>query len=164
MLIFEIEDKKEEYKITIEKFHIYIPKNLQYSKEDLWVKFQNDEILLGITDFFQLNLGDIMFVEFEKSNGDQIECGEEFGTIESIKSVLDLISPCSGTIIEINPILEKTPELLNQDPYGAAWVCKIHPTNLTEEMNNLLNATNYVQLIKNKYEMHKKREAQQRAD
>ena len=53
---------------------------------------------------------------------------------------------------------------LNQDPYGDAWVCKIHPTNLTEEMNNLLNATNYVQLIKNKYEMHKKREAQQRAD
>ncbi|MHA1358779.1 MAG: glycine cleavage system protein GcvH [Candidatus Helarchaeota archaeon] len=163
MLIFEIEEKKHEYKITIEKFHILIPKDLQYSKEDLWVKLQNDEVLLGITDFFQLNLGDIMFVEFEKSSGDPIERGGEFGSIESIKSVLDLIAPCSGTIIEINPVFEKKPELLNQDPYGAAWVCKIHPTNLTEEMNDLLNAATYVQLIKNKYEAHKQREAQQHA-
>ncbi|MHA1251141.1 MAG: glycine cleavage system protein GcvH [Candidatus Helarchaeota archaeon] len=164
MIIFEIEEKEHEYKITIEKFHIEIPKDLQYSKDDLWVNLENDEVLLGITDFFQLHLGDIMFVEFEKSNGDPIKKGDEFGSVESIKSVRDLIAPCSGTIIEINPVFKNTPELLNQDPYGDAWICKIHPTNPTEEMNDLLNAETYVQLIKNKYEEYKRRLDQQRAD
>ncbi|MHA1266972.1 MAG: glycine cleavage system protein GcvH [Candidatus Helarchaeota archaeon] len=161
--MFEVEEKEKEYRITIEKFHISIPLHLQYSKDDLWIKVHPEEIFLGITDFFQLILGDIMFVELKKSSGDSICKGEELGSIESIKSVLDIIAPCSGKILEINHTLEKQPELLNQDPYENAWVYKIQASNSIEDTKDLLNAAAYVKLIQKKYENHKQREAQQRA-
>ncbi len=161
MFIFNVEDKGTEFKITIEKFHIQIPKNLLYSTDDLWVKPQDSGVLLGITDFFQLVLGDIMFVEIRKSSG-AIKKGAEIGSIESLKTVLDLISPISGKILETNPAIVEKTEILNKDPYFNGWVCKIQPSNFKVEREALMTAEAYVQLVRKKSEEEKKRKAQQR--
>lgn len=100
------------------------PETLKYAKSDEWLLLEGDTATLGVSDYAQDQLNDIVFVELP-SVGDQITAGEAFGNVESVKAASDLISPISGTVTEVNSALEGTPELLNSDPYGKGWIVKI---------------------------------------
>src|SRR5574344_819237 len=101
-----------------------IPNNLKYSKDHEWVKVDGDIALVGITDFAQDQLGDIVFVDIQ-TEGETLNQGEVFGAIEAVKTVADALMPVSGEIIEVNPNLENAPESVNTDPYGEGWMIKI---------------------------------------
>jgi len=122
-----------------------IPENLKYTNEHEWIKVEGDEVIVGITDFAQSELGDIVYVELE-TVGDTLEKGEVFGTIEAVKTVSDLYMPISGEVLEKNEKLEDEPELINKDPYGDGWIIKIKISN-KEEIEGLLNADDYKNLI-----------------
>lgn len=100
------------------------PENLKYAKSDEWLLLEGETATLGVSDYAQDQLNDIVFVELP-SVGDQISAGDAFGNVESVKAASDLISPVSGTVTEVNSALEGTPELLNSDPYGKGWIVKI---------------------------------------
>ena len=100
------------------------PNNLKYSEDHEWVKVDGDTVTIGITEFAQSELGDIVFVELP-DEGDEIEKGEDFGSVESVKTVSELYAPVSGEVIEINEELEDSPELVNESPYEEAWMLKI---------------------------------------
>jgi len=101
-----------------------IPSDLLYTKDHEWVKIEGDIATVGVTDFAQGELGDIVYVEIE-TEGETIKAGEVFGTVEAVKTVSDLFMPVSGEIIEVNGELESNPEAVNSDPYGAGWMIKI---------------------------------------
>ena len=123
-----------------------IPAELKYSNSHEWIRLLDDgTALLGITDFAQSQLGDIVFVDVT-TEGETLEKGEVFGTIEVVKTVSDLFLPIGGEVLEINPELEEHPELVNKDPYGDGWLIKIKPTDTTE-MDELLDAEAYKQII-----------------
>ena len=122
-----------------------IPNNLKYTKEHEWLKVDGDVAYIGITDFAQGELGDIVFVELPNLN-DNFNQNDIFGTIEAVKTLADLYIPISGSIIEINDKLEGEPELINSDSYGEGWVIKITISN-SSELNELLDASEYQQLI-----------------
>lgn len=117
------------------------PENLKYTKEHEWVSVDGDTATVGITDFAQGELGDIVFVEIE-SKGQNLSKDATFGTVEAVKTVSDLFMPVSGEITEINSELESSPELINQDPYGKGWMVKIKFSN-PAELSELLDATAY---------------------
>ncbi len=121
-----------------------LPEDVSYTKEHEWAKVEGDVVLIGITDYAQDQLGDIVFVEMPE-DGDSFSSGEEFGTLESVKAVSELYIPVSGEIVAVNEELEDTPELLNQDPYGG-WIIKIKPDNM-EEMDDLLDHSAYLQIL-----------------
>jgi glycine cleavage system H protein len=121
------------------------PENLLYTKDHEWVKNDGDFIYVGITDFAQKELGDIVYVEVE-TQGEILEQHQVFGTVEAVKTVSDLFLPMSGEIIEVNSKIITNPELLNKDPYGDGWIIKIK-TNDTAESSNLLYAAEYKKLI-----------------
>ncbi|MDO9185121.1 MAG: glycine cleavage system protein GcvH [Bacteroidia bacterium] len=121
------------------------PENLLYTKDHEWVKNDGDFVYVGITDFAQKELGDIVYVEVE-TQGEILEQHQVFGTVEAVKTVSDLFLPMSGEIIEINSKIIANPELLNKDPYGDGWIIKIK-TNNTAESSNLLYAAEYKKLI-----------------
>lgn len=100
------------------------PADLKYTKDHEWVKFEGNTATVGITDFAQSELGDIVFVEIE-TEGEDLDAGETFGTIEAVKTVSDLFMPLKGKVAEINEDLEANPELVNEDPYGKGWMIKI---------------------------------------
>lgn len=100
------------------------PKNLKYTKDHEWVKIDGNKATIGITDFAQSELGDIVFVEVE-TEGDELEVGEIFGTIEAVKTVSDLFMPITGTVTKFNHMLETNPELVNEDPYGKGWMIEV---------------------------------------
>ncbi len=110
-----------------------VPKELLYTEEHEWVLFDdsNNTAIVGITDYAQSELGDIVFIELPKVN-DQVKQMEPFGTIEAVKAVSELFSPTSGTIVEVNTILQDQPELINQDPYEKGWMIKIHLSDPVE--------------------------------
>ncbi len=108
-----------------------LQENLRYTKDHEWIKIEGTTGTIGITDYAQGELGDIVFVELP-AVGKEIKAGASFGTIEAVKAVSDLIAPVSGTITEINKDLEWTPEVVNQDPYGKGWMLKIKLTNPSE--------------------------------
>ena len=116
------------------------PENLKYTKEHEWAKYEEGILTVGITDFAQSSLGDIVYVELPEA-GDSIEFGGAFGVVESIKSVSDLYSPVSGEIVEVNKDLEATPELCNQNPYDS-WMIKVK-VNSQEEVDKLLSHNDY---------------------
>lgn len=118
-----------------------IPTDLKYTKDHEWIKIEGDNVIIGITDFAQSALGDIVFVELPEI-GKNLNAHQAFGVVESIKSVSDLYSPISGTVIEINSELQDTPELCNAEPYGAAWMIKVKISN-TQEINSLLSPSDY---------------------
>ena len=118
-----------------------IPAELKYTKDHEWTKLDNDTAVIGITDFAQSARGDIVFVELPEV-GKVLNSHEAFGVVESIKSVSDLYSPISGTVIEVNSGLQDTPELCNIEPYGSAWMIKVKLSN-TQEINSLLSASDY---------------------
>ena len=122
-----------------------IPKDLKYSAEHEWVKVDGDIAYIGITDFAQSELGDIVFVEFPEL-GDTFSIGDVFGTVEAVKTVADLFAPISGEIIEINDSLGNKPESINVDAYNNGWIVKVKIGN-SEELENLLDPESYKGLL-----------------
>ena len=121
------------------------PTNVKYTNEHEWIRLEGDEAYVGITDYAQEQLGVIVFVDVT-TEGETLEKGEVFGTIEVVKTVSDLFLPIGGEVLEINPELEEHPELVKKDPYGDGWLIKIKPTDTTE-MDELLDAEAYKQII-----------------
>lgn len=122
-----------------------IPANLKYTKDHEWVSIDGDIATVGITDFAQKELGDIVYVEVETLD-QTLAQDEVFGTVEAVKTVSDLFLPLSGEIIEFNEELEATPEAVNADPYGKAWMIKVRISN-PSEIENLLSSDDYKKLI-----------------
>ena len=122
-----------------------IPSELKYTKDHEWVQIDGDIATVGITDFAQSELGDIVYVEVETLD-ETLEADEVFGTVEAVKTVSDLFLPLSGEIIEFNEALESDPEVVNSDPYGDGWMIKIKVNN-TEDWGKLLSADDYKALI-----------------
>ena len=118
-----------------------IPSNLKYSKDHEWVKVDGNIATIGITDFAQSQLGDIVFVDIQ-TEGEELEAGEVFGAIEAVKTVADGLMPVSGKVIEVNAELEGAPESVNTDPYGAGWMIKVEMSN-PAEYDELLDAAAY---------------------
>ena len=121
------------------------PTNVKYTSEPEWIRLEGEIAYVGITDYAQDQLGDIVFVDIP-TEGETLEKGETFGTIEVVKTVSDLFLPIGGEVLEINPALEENPELVNKDPYGEGWLIKIKPTDVSE-MDDLLDAEAYKQTI-----------------
>lgn len=117
------------------------PQDLKYTKEHEWVRVEGNIAIVGITDFAQGELGDIVYVEVE-TEGESLDKDDVFGSIEAVKTVSDLYMPLSGEIIEFNDELESTPETVNDDPYGAAWIIKIEMSN-PSELESLMDAAAY---------------------
>ncbi len=122
-----------------------IPKNLMYSKNHEWIRFDNNVVTIGITDFAQGELGDIIFVELPEI-GRELEKDEPFGTIEAVKTVTDLLAPIAGKVIEINNKIEDSPEFVNEDCYGKGWFIKIRIDNQSGK-DKLLNSEDYQAII-----------------
>ena len=122
-----------------------IPENLKYSKEHEWVRVEGDEAYIGITDFAQGELGDIVYVEVETLD-ETLDAEEIFGTVEAVKTVSDLFLPLSGEIVEFNESLEDEPEKVNSDPYGEGWIIKVKLSE-ESEIDSLLSADDYLKLI-----------------
>ena len=122
-----------------------IPSDLKYSKDHEWIKVDGDKAIIGITDFAQRELGDIVYVEIE-SVGEELEEQSVFGTVEAVKTVSDLFMPLNGEVLEFNTALEDTPEAVNEDPYESGWMIKIRIQN-PDQLNVLLNADQYKSLI-----------------
>jgi glycine cleavage system H protein len=122
-----------------------LPENLKYTKDHEWVRIEGDVAYVGITDFAQSELGDIVYVDIDTVDK-QISREDVFGTVEAVKTVSDLFSPLSGTVQEFNDKLEASPELVNSDPYGDGWIIKMSVDN-TAEVDELLTADAYRELI-----------------
>lgn len=131
--------------------HIEVVEGLYYTSDHVWVRIEDGKARIGITDYAQNQMREIVFVELP-SIDDAIELNEPFGTTESVKAISDLVAPLSGVIEEINEEVESRPELLNEDPYGEGWLVVINPTNLKQELKNLMDfekaAEWYKELIK----------------
>jgi len=121
------------------------PAELKYTKDHEWVKIDGDIAIVGITDFAQSELGDIVFVDIQ-TEGEFVEKDEIFGAVEAVKTVADLLMPLSGEILEVNSELEDAPELVNSDPYGAGWMIKIK-FSVASEIDTLLSAKQYEEII-----------------
>jgi len=122
-----------------------VPENLKYTKDHEWIRVEGDEAFVGITDFAQGELSDVVFVEIE-TEGEQLNKEEVFGTIEAVKTVSDMFMPVSGTVLEVNAKLEDSPEIVNKDPYGEGWMIKISIDD-PAELEDLLTADQYKELI-----------------
>lgn len=122
-----------------------VPENLKYTKDHEWILVEGNEATIGITDFAQKELGDIVFIEVETID-ETLEAEEAFGTIEAVKTVSDMFMPVGGEVIAFNEKLESAPENVNKDPYGKGWIIKIKITNI-QELDSLLTAKQYKDLI-----------------
>lgn len=121
-----------------------IPVNLLYSTDHEWVKIEGDVAYVGITDYAQKELGDIVFLDVETVGGD-LNSGDIFGSVEAVKTVSDLFLPINGKILELNPLVATSPDLVNTDPYGKGWIVKVELKNLS--ITHLLNAEEYKNLL-----------------
>lgn len=121
------------------------PENLKYTQDHEWIRIEGKVAYVGITDYAQDQLGEIVFVDVS-SEGEAFEPNEAFGSIEAVKTVSDLLMPVAGEVLEINPILEDQPELVNSDPYGKGWIIKISLKE-AEQVDNLLSADKYQEFI-----------------
>lgn len=117
------------------------PANLKYTKDHEWIRVEGDEAFVGITDYAQSELGEIVFLDIP-TEGEVVAQGESFGSIEAVKTVSDLFMPATGRVLEINPELEAHPELVNSDPYGEGWLVKVTVDNAAE-LDSLLDAAAY---------------------
>lgn len=122
-----------------------VPENLKYTKDHEWVRMEGNEAYVGVTDFAQSELGDIVYVDIN-TIGQSLARESVFGSVEAVKTVSDLFLPLSATILEVNPLLNDKPELVNQDPYGEGWMAKISIENAVE-LSELLDAETYSNLI-----------------
>ncbi len=121
------------------------PQNVKYTNEHEWIRLEGDVAYVGITDYAQEQLGDIVFVDIP-TEGETLEAGEVFGTIEVVKTISDLFLPVAGEVVEQNPTLEENPELVNKDPYGEGWLIKMKPANAAD-LDNLLDAEGYKAVV-----------------
>ena len=125
--------------------YVNLPKELKYSEEHEWVKVEGNKAYIGITDFAQSELGDIVFVELPEV-GDDITADEAFGSVESVKTVSELYAPVSGKVVEINEDLDDAPELVNESPYEKAWMIVVELSD-ESELDNLMTAEKYQEMI-----------------
>ncbi|MDA8934310.1 glycine cleavage system protein GcvH [Flavobacteriales bacterium] len=122
-----------------------IPEELKYTKDHEWVRVEGENVVIGVTDFAQKELGDIVYVDVD-TEGDLLEEEEVFGSVEAVKTVSDLFMPVSGEVIAFNEDLEDAPELVNSDPYGAGWMIKVLVSD-NSQLDGLLSATDYKELL-----------------
>ena len=122
-----------------------IPAELKYTKDNEWIRLEGDTAVIGITDYAQDQLGDIVYVEIE-TEGETLDNEEVFGTVEAVKTVSDLFMPIAGEVIEFNSALEDNPALVNEDPYGEGWMIKVKVSD-SSELSALLDAAAYQDLI-----------------
>jgi glycine cleavage system H protein len=122
-----------------------VPENLKYTKDHEWIRAEGNVAYIGITDFAQGELGDIVFIEIE-TVGETLDKEEVFGTVEAVKTVSDLFMPVGGEVLEVNPALEDNPELVNKDPFGEGWMIKLNMTD-AGELGDLLSPDEYSKLI-----------------
>ena len=122
------------------------PTDCKYTREHEWVRLEGDVAVVGITDYAQTELGDVVFVELP-AGGTTVSQGESFGVVESVKAASDLYAPVSGEVLEANPALQDAPELVNQQPYGGGWMLKVRPSD-RRELDNLLDAAAYDEYVK----------------
>ena len=120
-----------------------VPESLKYTKDHEWIKIEGNTALVGITDFAQGELGDIVYLDIN-TVGDEVKEHDVFGTVEAVKTVSDLFMPVAGKVLEVNPVLEGSPEKVNSDPYGEGWLIKIE---VTGQQDGLLSAAEYKELI-----------------
>ncbi len=121
------------------------PAELKYTKDHEWIRVEGDVAYIGITEFAQRELGDIVYIDIN-SLGNQVSKDAVFGTVEAVKTVSDLFMPVTGTVNEINPLLDSQPELVNSDPYGDGWMVKVTPANAAD-INSLISAEEYGALV-----------------
>jgi len=126
------------------------PEGLKYSKEHEWVLIENDVAMIGITEFAQGELGDIVFVELPEV-GEKISKDDPFGSLESVKAVSDIFAPISGAVVEINDDLKENPEAINEDPYGDGWMIKVEMTDM-DELKDLMSSDDYAEFIEQQKE------------
>ncbi len=136
----------EYLRTTVDKFELRVRKGFYYTKDDLWVSLENGNARVGVSDYLQKTSGDVAFIEVAKT-GSTVEKGKEFGTIESAKTTIELVSPLAGEVSEANDVLIQTPELVNSDPYGEGWLAIISPRNLQEDVRSFLSAEDYYRLM-----------------
>jgi len=122
-----------------------VPENLRYTEKHEWIRMEGNQAFVGITDYAQGELGDVVFVEIE-TLGAKLKQGEAFGTIEAVKTVSDLFMPASGEVLEINPMLTDKPDLVNKDPFGEGWMIKIEVAD-KGDLDNLLSPADYKAMI-----------------
>lgn len=122
-----------------------VPQELKYSNDHEWIRVEGNHAYIGITDFAQDQLGDIVYVDISAQEGDEVASGEAFGSVEAVKTVSDLFMPVSGTLVEINEELNSAPEKINSDPYGDGWIIKIELSNASE-LDALLDAAGYQEI------------------
>ena len=121
------------------------PEELKYTKDHEWLRVEEDNVYVGITEFAQGELGDIVFVDVD-TEGEELEKEEVFGSVEAVKTVSDLFMPINGEVLAFNEKLEDEPELINSDPYGEGWIIKISASDVSE-LNSLLSADSYKELV-----------------
>jgi glycine cleavage system H protein len=145
---------EEHYQTVADKFIFTVKRGLLYAENDTWIKLENRCVRVGLTDFFQRRVGDVIYIEFPKI-GIKINQSEEIAQLESIKTASSITSPLEGTLVEINQSLNNNPELINEDPYGKGWLVKVHPFNLHKTLDQLLIPERYFEIMKVKlaYEM-----------
>ncbi|MGF1563888.1 MAG: glycine cleavage system protein GcvH [Flavobacteriales bacterium] len=122
-----------------------IPQNLRYTKDHEWVRLEGNTAIIGITDFAQGELGDIVFVEIE-TEGEELAAEEVFGTVEAVKTVSDLFMPVAGEVLEVNSAIADNPALVNEDPYGEGWMIKVKVNN-PDDVSALLDAAGYEAIV-----------------
>ncbi|SHF41670.1 glycine cleavage system H protein [Mariniphaga anaerophila] len=122
-----------------------VPAELKYTEDHEWVRIEGETVVVGITDFAQGELGDVVFVEIE-TEGEELDKGETFGTVEAVKTVSDLFMPVGGEVVEVNEALADEPELVNKDPYGKGWMIKLK-MNDSSQLESLLSAEDYEKMI-----------------
>jgi glycine cleavage system H protein len=122
-----------------------VPAELKYTAEHEWIRVEGDEIVIGVTEFAQGELGDVVFIEIE-TEGETLSVGDTFGTIEAVKTVSDLYMPVDGEVVKVNPALEDTPELVNSEPFEGGWMIRIKMDDLSQ-LDGLMSADEYSALI-----------------
>lgn len=122
-----------------------VPADLKYTAEHEWIRVEGDEVLIGVTDFAQGELGDVVFIEIE-TQGETLSKGETFGTIEAVKTVSDLYMPLDGEVLEVNPALEDAPELVNSEPFKGGWMIRVKMAD-PSQLDELMSADEYEALI-----------------
>jgi glycine cleavage system H protein len=122
-----------------------VPKDLLYTAEHEWIRVEGDEIVVGVTDFAQGELGDVVFIEIE-TEGETLSAGDTFGTIEAVKTVSDLYMPVDGEVVTVNPALEETPELVNSDPFKGGWMIRVKVADASQ-LDDLISPDEYSSMI-----------------
>jgi len=140
------------YQITVNKFIFKVRKGYYYSKDDSWVKVQNNTAKIGVSDFLQRTGGDVAFIESFKV-GTNVRQFDEVGHLETIKAVIPVVSPVSGQIIQVNEQLDERPEIVNEDPYGSGWIVVVKLERIQDDLKLLLSAEQYFELMKEKIEV-----------